>query len=272
MLIVKSTTMKVHKACPLCGAVLKMDSTANGVLTCPKCTGKFHTRDMKEIPSFVVNCPMCSAALKSLTNNPQSRLKCGRCGYEGQLSTFRRLDKEAALGQGLQQHGCHDGHTQINLPQGGLGGRVPQNSGGDTAIISVGTNVGPGQYPVYARPLSLRLHSELGESLWYGDKELPSLKEGRLVVGRVGKGADIECLTRDLYFSRTHFIIEVTYLVAKGTYRHYLCHNGHQNAISVKQKNGAWIEVGKSDMPVLNAGDQIRVGHTILEVFYKTTK
>jgi hypothetical protein len=25
-------------------------------------------------------------------------------------------------------------------------------------------------------------------------------------------------------------------------------------------------------MPVLNAGDHIRVGHTVLEVYYKTTK
>lgn len=271
MLIVTFTTMKVHKICPLCGVVLKLDSTANGILTCPKCQGKSHTREMREVPSIVVNCPKCSTALKSIAQNPEFRMKCGKCGYEGQLSTFRRLDKDAALGQCVQQNGCHDGHTQINLPQGGLGGRVPQN-GGETAVINVGTNVSPSQYPVYACPLSLRLHSELGESLWYGDKELPNLKEGRLVVGRVGKGADIECLTRDLYFSRTHFIIEVTYLAAKGTYRHYLCHNGHQNAISVKQKSGAWIEVGKNDMPVLNAGDQIRVGNTVLEVYYKATK
>ena len=266
--------MKVNKSCPLCGAVLKLDSTANGVLSCPKCKGRVHTRDLKDIPSIVVRCPQCAASLRSYTQKPDFRMRCGKCGYEGALATYGRLDKDVVVSP---QGGVRDGHTQINIPQGGLGVTPAQNRGGDTEVQGASTVIDSstelGHKPlVYARPLSLRLHSELAESLWYGDKELPRLKEGRQVVGRVGKGVDVECLTRDLYFSRTHFAILVEYLAARGTYRHYLCHNGHQNSISLRQNGGVWVEVGKNDMPVLNAGDHIRVGHTVLEVYYNTAK
>ena len=258
--------MKICKSCPHCGAVLKLDSAASGMVTCPKCSNRSHTRDMKEMPAVEYVCPSCKARLKSYVRNTDVRMRCPQCNYEALASTFDRPNQPVNIPQG----GSHDGHTEINLPKGGPKpvapvSRINDNFGTTTTIL-----VGGNKVPVYARPLSLRLHSERGETMWYGEKELPRFVQGRQVVGRIGKGADIECPTRDLYFSRMHFAVDVDYIARSGSYRHMLCYNGSQNTIFLKPNGLPWVEVKDGDMPILNVGDLIRVGHTVLEVFYDT--
>ena len=67
-----------------------------------------------------------------------------------------------------------------------------------------------------------------------------------------------------------HFAVDVDYIARSGSYRHMLCYNGSQNTIFLKPSGLPWVEVKDGDMPILNAGDLIRVGHTVLEVFYDT--
>lgn len=266
--------MKVYKSCPNCGAVLKIDSAANGALTCPKCSNKCHTRELKDVPSITLICPQCRAGLKSYVHNQDFNLRCRQCGYEGAIATYGRYGGSDVSDQ---FEGNRDGHTQINHRVVRDGQRPAANVGGmrsgtvydDEATHTAIHGGTVPKIPVYGRPLSLRLHADRDGNMWYGDKVLPRLKEGRQVIGRIGKSADIECPTRDLYFSRTHFAIEVEYNARVGSYRHYLCSNGHTNTIHLKQKGGTWIEVKANDMPVLNAGDLIRVGHTEFEVYYE---
>lgn len=184
-------------------------------------------------------------------------MRCPQCSYEDTIEAFR-LHKERNFSAMLGASGLHDGETEINDP------RAAKHVGkeDDNTCLAAGLKT-----PANVQPLSLRLHSERGNTLWYGSKVLPPFKEGRQIIGRAGKGADIECPTRDRYFSRQHFAVEVEYIPRQGIYRHMLCYNGHQNKIMLKPGESAWIEVKEGDMPILNVGDLICVGETILEVF-----
>lgn len=249
--------MKVYKSCPHCSAVLKLDSTANGLLTCPKCSNKSHTRDMKELPTVECQCPGCNANLRCQMLNKNVKMRCPQCSYEDTIEAFR-LHKERNFSAMLGTTGLHDGETEINNPKAAKRDEKED----EKTCLAAGLKT-----PANGHTLSLRLHSERGNALWYGSKVLPAFKEGRQIIGRAGKGADIECPTRDLYFSRQHFAVEVEYLPRQGIYRHILCYNGHKNRIMLNPGGSAWIEVKEGDMPILNVGDLICVGETILEVF-----
>lgn len=260
--------MNVYKSCPSCGAVLKIDSAANGALMCPKCKNKCHTRELKDVPSVMLVCPECKTGLKSYVSDNRTPICCRKCGYQGLISTYGRYNAQSLVGE-QPVRSSRDGHTQINTPTPQPHRIIQSGVRADATQTVIRSGGSVRRIPVYARPLSLRLYSERDGAMWYGDKELPRLRQGRQVIGRIGKSADIECPTRDLYFSRTHFAIEVEYNSRIGSFRHYLCHNGHDNAIQLKQQGGAWIEVRANDMPIINAGDLIRVGHTELEVYYE---
>lgn len=255
--------MKIYKSCTHCSAVLRLDSTACGIVTCPKCSTKQHTRDMREMPAVEYVCPRCQTKLKSYVRSKDVRIRCPKCQHEDTALAF-----SAAMAQQMMAHAdrynVHDGRTHVNIH----GQQSQQQGVGANDSITKTVMFGGSAINVYARPLSLRLHSEMKTPQWYGEKIMPRFKVGRQVVGRIGKGVELECPTRDLYFSRTHFAIQVDYIKDHGSYRHVLCHNGHQNTIYLKQSNLSWVEVRAGDMPIINIGDLIRVGHTVLEVFY----
>ena len=272
--------MQVYKSCPSCGAVLKVDSTANGALTCPKCKNKCHTRELKDVPSVTLICPRCRTILKSYVVKSDFPLQCRQCGYQGNVGSYGRYGADALLDEDHVGHkpgfegNARDGRTEINVPQPNRN-VVPHHDNHTQVNIPRGNVMGgtiPNTPSIYPRPLSLRLFKEYGESMWFGASTLPRLQRGRQIIGRIGRGADIECPTRDLYFSRTHFAVEVEYDARIGSHRHYLCNNGHQNKIYLKQVNQDWIEVKTYDKPIINRGDHIRVGHTEFEVFYDAAR
>lgn len=278
--------MNIYKSCASCGAILKLDSAANGIVTCPKCHNKAHTRDMKEVPSIVVTCPNCGTRIRSYVQRDDQRLKCGKCEFTAPIGQFKR-DGEAVEESVAPKQDTVSPHSNI-APEPSIllhQNNTPNQESSRTVINTVhpphqpnvaqddggGTRIGAiNKLPIYGRPLQLQLYKERGEKVWYGEPLLPRFKEGRQVVGRAGKGADIECPTRDLYLSRSHFAIVVEYVARLGSYRHFITDNGHVNAVRVKLKGkDEWSTVAAGDMIIINAGDLIEAGHTTFEVVYK---
>lgn len=266
------------KCCPQCGAVLKISSTANGNLTCPKCSVKMHTRDLVDAPSVVVLCPKCSAKIRTYVQKADHLVTCCSCSYSASLREFGRVGGNHFndLMEAANQHNDDASHTEINP------NRKPQASSQlEDGATCINMNVAHGDsyttrlidghhVPIYPRPLSIRFFKDEGETVWYGAKDLGAFKEGRQVVGRAGRGVDIECPTRDLYFSRAHFAVVVEYVSRLGSFRHYVTDNGCENAIRVQRRGeSVWHLVAKGDMLIINDGDRVKVGRTILEIFYK---
>lgn len=234
----------------------------------------------------MVTCPNCGIRIRCYVQRDDQRLKCGKCEFTAPIGQFKRdgevVNESAAPKQDTesphsnidpqpsifhhQNHNVHkeESHTEINPVRPPHRPEEMPSDSGETRIGSIN------KLPVYGRPLQLQLYKERGEKMWYGEPLLPRFKEGRQVVGRAGKGADIECPTRDLYFSRSHFAVVVEYVARLGSYRHFVTDNGHVNTVRVKLKGQQeWSTVTTGDMLIINAGDLIEVGHTTFEVVYK---
>lgn len=243
--------MKTYKSCPKCGAVLKIDSDYTGRINCSKCHNISEASEFKSVPSITVMCPKCNTRLVSYNIGGNVGVKCRNCSYVGSLAEFKAYtDSCNANSAALNNNSVSEPSegTQINIPG--------MNAGGKTKM-----NIPSG----YTSPMALKLVEDK-DGKWDGAERLVPLRRGRTIVGRRGGKADIELPTQDMFMGRAHFVVEVTYIGANATFRHTLSDNSSVNGTLFKAKNGEWIKLDNMAVVILNDGDLIQVGHTVLQV------
>lgn len=253
--------MMRYKSCPKCGAILKVDTAFSGRVTCSKCHVESDASELKDVPSVTVMCPQCRTRLVSYNIDGNVGIKCRSCSYVGSLAEFKafaenfnRRPEVNVPPVNVIKPDAEEG-TQINLPQ---------NNRAETTRLA--------RLNAYAHPLSLQVLEDKDGKWDVSAERIVSLKTGRVVVGRRGGNAQLQLPTSDMFMGRMHFIVEVKYDANKGLHRHCLSDNGSVNGTRFKAKDGEWIKLDTMSVVVLNDGDLIEVGHTILKVVYASPK
>lgn len=268
--------MKTYKSCPMCGAIVSIDSAYCGEVSCPKCKQQMAATHLKELPSIKIQCPQCQTRLISYNIKDNAVIRCSKCMYTALLSSFRTgaASVERPQPQPVQQPEYHQPAQQpVQQPvqQRPVQQNVSNKDEGTPLNETASGTVVNGGIVNARRILSLRLYKDADNSWAPGAMREFELHEGRQLIGKesAGSQATIKLPTNDRFLSRNHFNIDVQYEANRVRYNHTIWDNDSKNGTEIKTKSGAWIKIQQGNAYRLNEGDLIRVGHTILEAYFK---
>ncbi|MBD5254566.1 MAG: FHA domain-containing protein [Barnesiella sp.] len=237
--------------CPNCRVGLKFDRTRNGRVRCPKCNYS------GPVATFSVegSCPNCNRKVL-IRNEFAYSVICPHCKVSSTVDAYLGRSAETPPSPPSPQSPPPPRAAAVppipgNPPASDLRDTV-RDFGYPKTEISTGNieNMRPG----------ILLIDEDPECKWYGDRHI-RLSLGRNTFGRssASSKADVQLPTRDMTISKIHFVIEMRSLPS-GEIQHLLSDAGSTNGTSC---NGQTVAPG--DMIILEPGNKIRVGRTVLK-------